>query len=463
MSFREFVSRILHHWALIALIIVGVVGAVWIYSAAQTAQYSARSTVLVSARAGTTVQELQQSNNFMQGRVTTYTTLVTTPLVLERVIAELGLETTPAELARNIEAISPQLTSLIEIAVTYPDPDLAAEIANSAAESLVVAVDEIEAPIVPGDAPVVDAAATSPVRVDVIEAASVPEEPSSPNWRLNTILAVAVGGVLAVTVVALLSTLGTRIRGARDVRQVTNAPILGRIAHGPRTQPLPVVGAPGSARAESYRVLRTNVQSLVDGSSVSIAVTSSAKLEMRTGTTLNLAIALTQAGAKVVVVDADLREPMVAHLLDLPSSVGLADVLAEDVAFENAVQRWKDTELSVVPAGRSVSNPSELLNSTRMTAFIEQLEREFDFVLVDTPAVLQVTDAAVVAKRVGATLVVCTAGRTRRSELAETVETLEQANARVTGIVLMLPRRPSRVDNDATHFESILGDDNVAS
>ena len=255
MSLREYVSRLTQHWVLLALIVASVVGAVWIYSAAQTPGYEARSTVLVSARSGTTVQELQQSNNFIQDRVTTYTALVTTPLVLERVIADLGLETTPGLLARNIEAVSLDLTSLIDIVVTYPDPDLAADIANSAAANLVVAVGEIEAPIVPEDLPVVEgelpveevpvagSVATSPVRIDVVQGASVPEAPSSPSWTLNTVLGLAVGGILAVTVVALISTLGTRIRGARDVRRVTNAPILGRIAHGPRSQPLPVLGA----------------------------------------------------------------------------------------------------------------------------------------------------------------------------------------------------------------------------
>lgn len=467
MSLREYISRLKQYWLVFVLIVVGAVAAAWVYSAAQVSEYSARSTVLVSAQAGTTVQELQQGNNFMQGRVTTYTTLVTTPLILERVITDLGLDTTPGELATHIEALSPELTSLIEIAVTYPDAALAADIANSTAASLIVAVGEIEAPIVvtetpdAGTAPAVEIPeGTSPVRVEVVEPAAVPASASSPSWTINTVLGLAVGLIVAITVIALISTLGTRIRGVRDLRRVTNAPILGRIVHGSRSKPLTVVDSPLSARAESFRSLRTNVQTLADSAPLSIAVTCAGrKSDAGTSTILNLAIALTEAREKVVVVDANLRDPMVAALLDLPASIGLAEVLVDDRPLAEAVHRWNETDLYVVPAGRKVAKPSEVLSSPRMAELITELEREFDFVLVDTPAVLPVTDAAVVAKGVECTIIVCSAGRTKRGELAEALESLERANARVAGVALVLPRRPSAVDNDATRFEFIPGDD----
>jgi len=460
-SFREYLSRFRDHWIVFVAIVAAVVGAVWLYSGAQTPEYSAQSTVLVSAQAGTTVQELQQGTNFTQGRVTTYKTLVETPLVLKKVIAELGLLMTPDELAEHIEATSPELTTLIEIAVTYSDAEVAAAIANSAANSLILTVDEVESPVLLADGTAGVDPAISPVRVAVVEGASVPEGPSAPDWRMNTLLALVMGIVLAVTVVALLSTINTRIRGVRDVRRITNAPILGRIAHGSRSDQLPIVNNSSGPRAESFRTLRTNIQSLAYSTSNSLAVTSSTSSELRTVTTVNLAIALTEAGARVLVVDANLRDPKVAELLDVHPAVGLTDVLLGQVPLEAAVARWEETDLSVLPAGRSVANPSELLGSARMVALIDDLESKFDFVLLDTPALLPVTDAAVVAKRVGSAILVATAGVTKRGQLAEAMESLEQANATVAGIVLMLPRRPSTVDNDATQYEFVPVDDST--
>lgn len=465
MSFSEFLSRVKAYWLVVVLVMAAVLAATTAYLNSQTPTYSAQSTVFVATQGGSTVQELQQGLNFTQGRVATYATLVTTPLVLEQVVDELDLDTTPGQLAEHVEALSPELTSLVEISVSYTDPELAAAIANAAAESLIDTVAEIEDTVSVVQDDGVTEEVLSPLRLTVVKEATVPNNPTSPKRTTTLLLGFIGGAAIAVATVALIAVVDTRIRGARDVRRVTGAPLLARIAHGwlPsrlmfwRPAGLVMRNHASSRRAESFRALRTNVQSLAAAGSNSFAVTSSVKREARTATTLNLAAALAEVGARVVVVDANLRAPKVAAALGLPAEVGLTDVLLGRVPQEKAMQTlsWEGgdgepLELHVIPAGAKVGNRSALVAFPQMDLLVRELESNYDFVLFDTPAVLSATDAAVVAKQVGSTIVVVTTARTKRGALAEAIESLEQAGGHIAGIALMLPLLPSMVDNDVT-------------
>lgn len=435
MELTDYIRILRKNWLVIlAATLLGLgVAAGW--SLTRTPQYQSSSTVFVSTQAGSTVAELQQGSNFTQSRVTTYANLVTTPIVMNPVIAELGLGVSASELAQRVEASSAVNTTLITIAVTDADPVMAADIANALGASLTSAVERLETP---------SGVQTSPVRLSRVKDALPPPTPTSPNVPLNLSLGGLVGLALGVGAAFLRARHDTRIRAPRDVELVTDRPIIGSIAFDPKAKerPLIVHADPLSRRAESFRAVRTNLQFLDMGGRSSFVVTSSVPGEGKSTTTINLAIALADAGKRVALVDADLRKPKAAEYLGIEGGAGLTDVLIRRARIGDVMLPWGHRSLYVLPAGKIPPNPSELLGSAQMRALMEILEREFDVVLCDAPPLLPVTDAAVLAKVTSGAIVVVSAGRTNRHQLKGAVDALDTVGAKIAGIVMtMVPTR----------------------
>lgn len=262
---------------------------------------------------------------------------------------------------------------------------------------------------------------------------------------MNVALGGLIGLALALVFAWLREVLDSRIRNERDARAVTDAPILGAIAFDPQMKqnPLIVHSAPQSPRSESFRTLRTNLQFIeVDDDSRTFVLTSSMPGEGKSTTTANLAMALADGGDTVLLVDADLRKPRVAEFMGLDGGVGLSDVLIGRAQLVDAVQRWADKSLYVLPSGQVPPNPSELLGSKAMATLVGELQAEFDWVLFDAPPLLPVTDAVVLSKHVGGVIMVASAGKTTRSQLESAVRLLETADSSLDGLVMtMVPTR----------------------
>ncbi|TFC24401.1 polysaccharide biosynthesis tyrosine autokinase [Cryobacterium sp. TMT1-3] len=435
MELRDYIRILRKSWVLIVLCTLVAVGAASAYSILQTPQYSATSKVFVSTQSSGSTADLAQGNNFSVARVKTYSALVTTPIVLLPVIASQGLAVPADALAEKVVASAQLDTSIIEITVTDTDPVRAADTANAVSASLTLVVEDIETPDT--------ADAASPVKLTRAQEASVATVPVSPNVPLNIALGALVGLALGVGIAVLRETLETRIRNTRDVEQLTDLPILGGIVFDPKAndRPLIVHVDPRSPRAESFRTLRTNLQFLDVGRvERSFVITSSIESEGKSTTGANLAIALADAGSRVLLVDADLRRPKVADYMDIEGAVGLTDVLIGRADLADVIQPWGKGQLFVLPAGHVPPNPSELLGSTRMTQLIVEFNRAFDVVLFDAPPLLPVTDAAVLAKNVGGALVVVAAGRTHKNQLTGAIAALGNVGAPISGLVLtMLP------------------------
>ncbi|WP_130176345.1 polysaccharide biosynthesis tyrosine autokinase [Cryobacterium sp. SO1] len=437
MELRDYIRILRKGWVVIVLLTLVGVGAAAAYSLTLTPRYSATAKVFVSTQGAGTTSELQQGSTFTVQRVKTYSSLVSTPIVLLPVIETLGLGITSDQLAGRVTASAPLDTSIITINVSDTDPARAAETANAVSASLAAVVEEIESP----DA--VDA--LSPVKLTPAQEATVPARPMSPNVPLNIVLGTILGLALGLTVAVLRETLETRIRNERDVEGVTDVPILGGIVFDPRAhdRPLIVHSDPRSPRAESFRTLRTNLQFLdVGRADRSFVVTSSIESEGKSTTGANLAIALADAGSRVLLVDADLRRPTVAEYMGVEGAVGLTDLLIDRAELEDLIQPWGKGELFVLPAGQIPPNPSELLGSARMNHFIGEFNKMFDVVIYDTPPLLPVTDAAILAKSVGGTIVVVAAGRTHKNQLQGALSALRNVGAPVSGLVLtMVPTK----------------------
>lgn len=430
MQLHEYLVILRKRWMFILIIAALVVAGAAAATLLATPTYEAESQVFVSVSTGGSTSDLLQGSSFTQNRVKSYTDLVTRPRVLLPVIQQLGLATTPEKLAMEITADSPVDTVLINITATDKDPQRASDIANATADSLGREVTTLEKPA--GTQP-------SPVHISSTQTATVPTSPATPRVKLNLVLGLLAGLALGMFMAILRDVLDTKVGSETDVQKVTDASVIASIGYdddAPK-HPLIVQTNPHSHRSESFRRLRTNLQFLdVEDRPKSIVVTSSLQGEGKSTTAINLAITLADAGSRVALIDADLRRPSLAEYMGLEGEVGLTTVLIGKADLHDAIQPWGDGSLHVLPSGQIPPNPSELLGSRPMVNLLQQLTTQYDIVLIDTPPLLPMTDATILAKITGGALVVAAADKLHRQQLADGLGSLETVGARVLGVVL---------------------------
>lgn len=403
--------------------------------AAPTYRADTRLFVAIQPSAPSTT-DLVQGNSAAQQKVTSYVAVVTSARVLQPVIEELRLNTTVSALSRKVTADSPLNSVLIDISVRSGSAREASRIASAVAESFAsVVTGQLEKPTTGG---------ASLVKIETIQPPIPPTSPESPSFPRRAAAGAALGLLAGVAAAGLRQALDTRVRSQSDVEAIATAPVLGVIGHDPDAgrRPLIVHVDPRNPRAESFRSLRTNVQFLdLDEAKRSFTVTSAVPSEGKSTTAANLAIAMAENGARVALVDGDLRRPRVADILELEGAVGLTDVLIGRAELDDVMVPWGAGGLSVLPAGRIPPNPSELLDSASMRALMSELERMFDAVIVDAPPLLPVTDAAILSRLTSGAILITAMGRTRRHQLRGAFDALASAGGRTFGIVLTMVRR----------------------
>jgi capsular exopolysaccharide synthesis family protein len=196
---------------------------------------------------------------------------------------------------------------------------------------------------------------------------------------------------------------------------------------------------PESAAAEAYRALRTNIYfAALEAPIKKIVVTSPAPGEDKSTVLANLAVVMAQAEKKVIVVDADLRHPVLHTLFGVVNTKGLSDVLTDSSLLQQLpLISTTVTGLSILTSGTSASNPLDLLNSHRMTDIMEHLAELADIVLFDAAPVTVVSDTAILASQADATLLVVQMGQTRREHAQQAKDLLARAHARLLGAVIV--------------------------
>jgi len=277
--------------------------------------------------------------------------------------------------------------------------------------------------------------------VVVAEPAEMPRYPVKPRTLMNTLLAAVVGCMLAVGVAFLIEYLDDTIKTSDDVRQTLELSTLGAITRiNTRTDEEKVVAAlqPRSPISEAYRALRTNIQfSTIDKPLKTILVTSANPLEGKTTTVANLGVVMAQAGLSVIIIDSDLRRPTMHKFFGVDNNHGLTDALLQSApSLDGYLQGTAVENLQVLASGPLPPNPSELLGSQRMKGLIEQLKGKADVLLFDSPPVLAVTDAAVLANEVDGVLLVVDTNATRRDGALRARETLSKVGANLLGVAL---------------------------
>jgi non-specific protein-tyrosine kinase len=419
-------------------------------------EYTATLTMYVSSQGGETTSAAYQGAQLSQQRVTSYVELVSSRRVSEDVVGQLRLPVTPDELAKHVTATSTLDSVLIDVAVVDTSPQRAAEIANRVGTVFTRLVDELERPVQVG--------APQAVTVRVVQPAAVPITPSSISLPIALALGLLVGVGVGVGAALGRNALDISVKSPEELRDAARAPNLGTIAHDSAVpkRPLTVHEDPQAPRAEAFRQLRTNLQFVdVDKPRKVIAITSAMPGEGKTTTVVNLAIALASAGSRALVIDADLRRPKVTELLGLERGVGLTSVLSGRARPDQVIQSWGGGVFDVLASGPLPPNPSELLASNYMEVVLNELREQYDAVLIDTPPLLPVTDAAAVAPATDGAILVCRFKRTTRTQVESAVQALSAVSAPLLGTVFTMvpsagPRAYAQYNSYYRNEQSVL-------
>ncbi len=290
--------------------------------------------------------------------------------------------------------------------------------------------------------------------VEVVDRAVVPTTPVSPRIFRNLILGFLVGIGLGVGIAFVWAFADFRIRTPGDLKRLGFVPLssisqmdgeIKRIKQDIKTQKalclfdphLVTFYRPMAPISESYRHLRTNIQFLQAKTHVrSIVITSANPKEGKTTTVCNLAVSMAQAEKKVLLVNADLRCPMVQSLFGLKNEIGLTNLLADSADLEEVIQRQVLPNLDIINSGPAPHNPSEILGSKKMKEFIKVMKEKYDMIFFDTPPLLAVTDAAALARETDGVVIVASAGITKANALKPVVEFLLSIGVKIFGVVL---------------------------
>jgi capsular exopolysaccharide synthesis family protein len=307
--------------------------------------------------------------------------------------------------------------------------------------------------------------------MSIIDRAEPPRRPVSPKKKLNLILAFIVGLAGGIGLCFVLEYLDNTVKGPEDVEQLVQLPSLGMIPflsadglkkikkHGhfhryrysseldgsleqeelSKLKDIELINHlfPRFSISEDYRTVRTAILlSYPEKPPKTIVVTSALPQEGKTTTLVNLAVAFSQLGEQVLIVDSDMRKPRMHRIFEVESSGGLSGYLTGRIPFKECVFKTQIDNISVIPSGPIPPNPSELIDSQRMKLMIEGIKKAFDVILLDTPPLLAVVDPVILAAMADATVFVLQSGKTTDKALISGAEELRRAKAKIIGVVL---------------------------
>lgn len=438
MELQDYLRIVRRRWGLVAAVCLVVLSGAAIFTLTSTPQYSSSARLYVSSAQSNSAAALQ-SGLLSEQRITSYADLAKSRKLAETVKTDLGLNTDPSTLASQVSAEVVPSTVILQLTATDPDPHRAQMLAQAYAEGLSDMVRELETPT---------GKTVPPIKATIVEAASLPHGPVSPQPVRNLAIGFVLGLLLGLVAALLRDMVDTTIKGPEDLTATSDAPVLGTIAYdaSARLQPLITSLDSHAPRVESFRVLRTNLQFVdVDAPEKIFVVTSAIPEEGKTTTSVNLAITLAQAGQRTLFIEGDLRRPRAAIALNMDQSVGVTTVLLGKVSIEDAIQKHVDSDLHVLGSGAIPPNPADLLQSKAMGDLLARLRQQYDVVIIDAPPLLPVTDAALLSAQADGAMIVVRYGHTTKDQFAQAVDRLKQVDARPIGVVInMVPKRGPR-------------------
>jgi capsular exopolysaccharide synthesis family protein len=342
-----------------------------------------------------------------------------------------SLEAQKADVEKQIQQINESLAALSNIEENHAERDRLEGLQAQYQQTLTYLLQSYEA------VRLAETQTTS--SVTQVEPAAVPTKPVAPQARTNTILAAIVGFLLASGIIFLIETLDDSLRDPDDASRQLGVPILGFITRYSSSDEPPItISEPRAPVAEGFRSLRTNIQfASVDRPLHSLLITSPSPADGKSTVAVNLGVVIAQGGRSCVLLDSDLRRPRIHNLLNLSNQSGVSELFVQSrIRMDGSLQSTGVPNLSVLTSGNLPPNPSELLGSEKMLEIIHQIEGQSDILIVDSPPILAVTDASVLAPRVDGVLLVVKPGVTKFMAVKQAVEQLRRVGANVIGIVL---------------------------
>jgi succinoglycan biosynthesis transport protein ExoP len=277
--------------------------------------------------------------------------------------------------------------------------------------------------------------------IRIVDKAEVPLIPVKPRIKLNILISVIMGTLLGLGLAFFFEYMDNTVKNTDDVERYVKLPLLGSVPiMKSKNGTLPetvTLSDPKSTISEAYRSIRTGIIfSSTNNQHQSLLVTSAEPKEGKTATTCNLAIAMAQAGNRVLLIDADMRKPKVHKVFNLDNSVGLSSLLVNQGKLEQAIQKTSLPNLMVLTSGPIPPNPSELLGSEQMKKLLGGLKKGFDRVLVDSPPTVAVTDSTILSNTLDQTLLVVSSGQTSREVVLRCKQILSECASQMVGVVL---------------------------
>ncbi|KAA0101929.1 hypothetical protein CIW49_00755 [Mycolicibacterium sp. P1-18] len=426
----EFVRLIGRRWPLIVVaVLVGIVGAGAV-SALSPPSYHSSTRVLVGTCAEGSIEQAYQCGMFTKDRAQSYAALVTSDVLAQRVVDDLHLDAAANDVASKITAIAEPETALIEITVTDSDPDEARRMADSAGRQFVQMVGEVELRNTGQQ--------NNPfTNLTIVEAAKVAAKTGSST--MTNLLFGALAGLLVGLVTALVrDRLDAKVTSS-DAVESTGVPVLSEPPHDAS-----VTWADGDQRVEEFRRLRMTI---ADSGRV-VTVVGARTPEAAFATAVDLGRASSEAGARVVLVNSDMRVGK-GFDANTVAGEGLADLLRQPdmtVAVAERLPTWNAPAIHILGAGRvpADTTATALLSTGNLPKVLESLRQEFDVVVVYAAPVQDAADAAIVGAATDGVILVVESGQTKIDDVAESVATLVAAGATTLGAVLTTSRRAAR-------------------
>lgn len=386
-------------------------------------RYTASTTAYVRVRMPASDERFYSAASLATQKAKAYVPLFTSTPVAEGVVSDLKLGVSPAELAGDVEAnlVTDSLT--IEVRATSDSPGHAQAIANDVVKRTGTQVQELEG-------------RDSPMAVVPMASAALESVQRSPTLGRSLPIGLLAGLLAGYLLAFLRERSDTRIRTSQQIAATTGLTMLGVLPDSPSMARDQAARENDSQVREGLRKIRTNLQfASVDEVVRSVVVTSSFPSEGKSSVAAHLAAVVAQAGRSVVLVDADLRRPTVGATFGLEHRKGLAQLLTGTATLEDALHATTIPGLSILPAGRIPPNPSEILGSRRMQELLHFLAQT-NFVVVDAPPLLPVTDPALLSKDVDGVVLVVRAGKTRTEHAQHAKDIVTKIGGRILGVVL---------------------------
>ncbi|MEP9390788.1 polysaccharide biosynthesis tyrosine autokinase [Gordonia sp. VNK1] len=415
------------------LVVGGLMGAVVAlgFCLSATPMYQADSTLYVTSGVDADALSAYQGSLASEQRVSSYAQLATSEAILaEALKRDPSIDLTVSEASAAIVADATPDTVLLTISGVTSSPERSVALVRAVSDSIVDYVVGLERPSGGGN---------SLAKLTVVSPAQALSDPVSPKTLRNVTLGFVCGIIIGALSVLLRARFDTTVRTEMDVSEVVGNQIIGLIPASDEISRGRLVnfGSGSTPVAEAFRQVRTNLSfANVDDPVRCFIVTSSLPNEGKTTVSVNLAIALAEAGSRVLLVDADLRRGGASTALAVNDKVGFTNLVLGQGSASEIAQRSGIDGLDCLASGISVPNPAEVLGSDKACGVMASLREKYEYIVVDTPPLLPVADALVAAQFVDGVVLVTRSGHTRRPDIRKSLGLLEAGNVAVFGCIL---------------------------